>query len=149
MNMIEKIRGEMVAAMKAKNKERKETLSALLSALKNAAINKGSDLTDLEEGNVIKKEIKTLKETLETCPKDRTDIIEEMTARIQILSEFAPEEMSEEQINNCIDEVLSELGISEPKSSDKGKVMKAIQPKVKGKADGKLVNQLVTARLQA
>ncbi len=149
MNMIEKIRGEMVVAMKAKNKERKETLSALLSALKNAAINKGSDLTDLEEGNVIKKEIKTLKETLETCPKDRTDIIEEMTARIQILSEFAPEEMSEEQINSCIDEVLAELGISEPKSSDKGKVMKAIQPKVKGKADGKLVNQLVTARLQA
>lgn len=149
MNMIEKIRGEMVAAMKAKNKERKETLSALLSALKNAAINKGSDLTDAEEGSVIKKEIKTLKETLETCPKDRTDIIEEMTARIRILSEFAPEEMSEEAIQACINETITELGISEPTSADKGKIMKAIQPKVKGKADGKLVNQLVTARLQS
>ena len=147
MSMIDTIRGEMVAAMKAKNKPRKETLSALLSALKNAAINKGSDLTEAEEGSVIKKEIKTIKETLETCPQDRADIIEEMTARIEVLSEFAPEEMSEDQINAAIDEVIKELAIEEPKPADKGKIMKAIQPRVKGKADGKLVNQLVTARL--
>lgn len=144
MSMIDSIRSEMVAAMKSKDKLRKETLSALLTALKNVAIDKRADLTPEEEGSVVKKEIKTLKETLDSCPADRTDIIEEMTGRLNILQEFAPEEMNEEQIAAVINETLAEIGMEAPKASDKGKIMKSLMPKVKGKADGKLVNEMVS-----
>lgn len=144
MTMIEKIRGEMVAAMKAKDKLRKDALSALLTALKNAAIDKREDLTEAEENAVIKKEMKQLKETLESCPADHEELIAEMNGRLAVLQEFAPEEMTEEQINAVIQEVLTKLEITAPTAKDKGKIMKELMPLVKGKADGGLVNQLVS-----
>ena len=79
MSKIEEVRAAMVAAMKAKDKDTKETLSILLGALKNKAIDKRADLTEEEEIQVILKEIKQTKETLEMTPADRTDIIEEFT----------------------------------------------------------------------
>lgn len=148
MSMIDVIRREMMTAMKKKEKERKESLSMLLNALKNAQIDKREDLTQAEENSIIAKEIKQTKETMESCPLDRTDIIEECRARLAVLEEFAPEQMSEEQIRAEIDAVLSELGISNPSMQDKGNVMKNLMPRVKGKADGKLVNQFVGERLQ-
>lgn len=148
MNKIELIRTEMVAAMKNKDKERKDTLSMLLSSLKNKAIDKRADLTEDEENEVIKKEIKQTKETLETSPADRVDIIEQCKVRIQILSEFAPEEMSENQIRGVITDILTQMGIDKPSAKDKGKLMKELMPKVKGKADGSLVNQIVSEILQ-
>ena len=144
---VEALRKDMVAAMKAKDKDTKETLSALLAALKNKAIDKRADLTEEEEVQVILKEIKQTKETMDTCPADRTDIIDECKARLAVLEEFAPEQMSEEQIEAEINAVLAELGIDAPTMKDKGKVMKNLMPRVKGKADGKLVNQLVGAKL--
>ena len=144
MSMIDVIRKEMMTAMKNKDKERKESLSMLLSALKNAQIDKREDLTEAEENTIIAKEIKQTKETMDTCPADRTDIIDECKARLE---EFAPEQMSEEQIEAEINAVLAELGIDAPTMKDKGKVMKNLMPRVKGKADGKLVNQLVGAKL--
>ena len=144
MSMIDVIRKEMMTAMKNKDKERKESLSMLLSALKNAQIDKREDLTEAEENTIIAKEIK---QTKETCPADRTDIIDECKARLAVLEEFAPEQMSEEQIEAEINAVLAELGIDAPTMKDKGKVMKNLMPRVKGKADGKLVNQLVGAKL--
>ena len=69
----------------------------------------------------------------------RTDIIDECKARLAVLEEFAPEQMSEEQIEAEINAVLAELGIDAPTMKDKGKVMKNLMPRVKGKADGKLV----------
>ena len=98
MSMIDVIRKEMMTAMKNKDKERKESLSMLLSALKNAQIDKREDLTEAEENTIIAKEIKQTKETMDTCPADRTDIIDECKARLAVLEEFAPEQMSEEQI---------------------------------------------------
>lgn len=148
MSKIDEIRKEMVAAMKNKDKARKEALSMLLSALKNAQIDKREDLTEAEENTIIAKELKQTKETLESCPEDRTDIIEECNYRLAVIKEFAPEEMSEEKINAEIDAVLNELGIDAPTGKDKGKIMKSLMPRVKGKADGKLVNQLVAARIQ-
>lgn len=147
MSMIDVIRKEMMTAMKNKDKERKESLSMLLSALKNAQIDKREDLTEAEENTIIVKEIKQTKETMDTCPADRTDIIDECKARLAVLEEFAPEQMSEEQIEAEINAVLAELGIDAPTMKDKGKVMKNLMPRVKGKADGKLVNQLVGAKL--
>ena len=147
MSKIDEVRSAMVAAMKAKDKDTKETLSALLAALKNKAIDKRADLTEEEVVQVILKEIKQTKETMDTCPADRTDIIDECKARLAVLEEFAPEQMSEEQIEAEINAVLAELGIDAPTMKDKGKVMKNLMPRVKGKADGKLVNQLVGAKL--
>lgn len=143
MTKIELVRAEMVKAMKEKNKGRKDALSALLTSLKNVAIDKRADLTEEEENAVVLKEIKQLKETLETAPADRTDIIEECNLRIEVLSEFAPQFMNEEEIKKVIQDVLNELGITEPTAKDKGKIMKELMPRVKGKADGKVVNDLV------
>lgn len=114
MSMIDVIRKEMMTAMKNKDKERKESLSMLLSALKNAQIDKREDLTEAEENTIIAKEIKQTKETMDTCPADRTDIIDECKARLAVLEEFAPEQMSEEQIEAEINAVLAELGIDAP-----------------------------------
>ena len=143
MNKIDEIRAEMVKAMKNKDKDRKETLSMLLAALKNKAIDKRADLTPEEEFEVVKKEIKQTKETMDLAPADRTDIIDQCKARLAVLSEFAPEEMSEDAIRAVIQEVLTGLGIEKPTGKDKGKIMKELMPKVKGKADGSLVNKIV------
>ena len=145
MSKIDEIRAEMVKAMKNKDKDRKETLSMLLAALKNKAIDKRADLTPEEEFEVVKKEIKQTKETMDLAPADRTDIIDQCKARLAVLSEFAPEEMNEEAIRAVIREVIAGLGIENPTGRDKGKIMKELMPKVKGKADGKLVNQTLAA----
>lgn len=148
MSKIEEVRKDMVTAMKAGDKERKATLSALLTALKNKAIDKRADLTPEEEVQVILKEIKQTKETLDTTPADRTDIIEECTKRLAVLEEYAPKMMDAEEIKTVIQGVLSNLGLEAPTAKDKGKIMKELMPKVKGKADGKLVSELVASILQ-
>lgn len=148
MSKIDEVRAAMVAAMKAGDKERKESLSLLLSALKNKAIDKRSDLTEEEENEVILKEVKQTKETLELTPADRTDIIDECKKRIAVLEEFAPKMMSEAEIKAVVNEVLTNLGIDTPTAKDKGKIMKELMPKVKGIADGKLVNEVVGALMQ-
>ncbi|SHJ82290.1 GatB/YqeY domain-containing protein [Hespellia stercorisuis] len=148
MSKIEEVRSAMVAAMKSGDKEKKESLSLLLSALKNKAIDKRADLTGEEEIQVILKEIKQTKETLELTPADRTDIIAECTKRIAVLEEYAPKMMGEDEIREIITGVLADLGLDAPTAKDKGKIMKELMPKVKGKADGKLVNDLVSTFFQ-
>lgn len=148
MSKIDEIRSEMVAAMKAGDKERKAALSFLLSSLKNKAIDKRADLTEEEEGQVILKEIKQLKETLEMTPADRTDLIEEAQKRLNVLEEYAPKMMDAKEIKAVILTVLSELGIETPTAKDKGKIMKELMPRVKGKADGKEVNQVLASLMK-
>lgn len=143
MSKIDEIRKAMVDAMKAKDKERKDTLSLLLAALKNKAIDKRADLTEEEESQVVLKEIKQTKESLELTPADRTDLIEEYKNRIAVLEEFAPKMMDADEIKAVVAGVLSDLGIDTPTAKDKGRIMKDLMPKVKGKADGKLVNEIV------
>lgn len=148
MTKIELIRSEMVKAMKAGDKGRKDALSALLTSLKNVAIDKRADLTEEEENTVVLKEIKQLKETLESSPADRTDIVNECKLRIEILTEFAPQFLSEDEIREIIAGVLNDLEITEPTAQDKGKIMKELMPKVKGKTDGKMVNDIVSSLFQ-
>lgn len=143
MSKIEEVRSAMVASMKAGDKQTKESLSMLLAALKNKAIDKRADLTPEEEIQVVMKEIKQTKETLEMTPADRTDIIDECNKRLAVLEQYAPKLMGEDEIKEVIKETLEALGIDAPSSKDKGRIMKELMPKVKGKADGKLVNQLV------
>ncbi|MDY5484753.1 MAG: GatB/YqeY domain-containing protein [Clostridium sp.] len=148
MSKTDVVRAAMVEAMKAKDKARKDSLSMLLSALKNAEIDKREPLTEEEADAVVKKEIKQTKETYDMAPADREDIRSEAAARLAVYKEFAPEDLSEEQIAEVIQGVLAELGIEAPKPSDKGKIMKVLMPKVKGKADGKLVNQVLAGMLK-
>lgn len=148
MSKIDEVRSQMTQAMKNKDKPRKDSLSMLLAALKNKAIDKREDLTEAEENEVILKEIKQTQETLDLTPADRTDIIEECRGRIAVYQEFAPKMMDEDQIRVVIGEVLKELGVDAPTNKDKGKIMKQLMPQVKGKADGKLVNQVLGSMMQ-
>lgn len=148
MSKIEEVRADMVKAMKAGEKDTKETLSMLLAALKNKAIDKRSDLTPEEEVQVILKEIKQTKETLEMTPPERTEIISECSRRLAVLEQYAPKMMDEAGIKEIISETLSEIGIETPTAKDKGRIMKVLMPKVKGKADGKLVNDILMSILQ-
>ena len=147
MSKIDEARSAMVAAMKAGDKETKETLSMLLAALKNKAIDKRADLTEEEEVQVVLKEIKQTKETLDMTPAERTDIIAECEKRLSVLEKYAPKMMDEAEIRSVIEALLAEMGLDAPTAKDKGKIMKNLMPKVKGKADGKLVNDLLTGYL--
>lgn len=147
MSKQELVRTEMIKAMKEKDKPKKETLSLLLAALKNAEIDKIGVLSEAEEDAVVQKEIKQTKETLELTPADRTDIIQECKYRLEVLSQFAPKMMTEAEIETTIDGVLSGLMIENPTKREKGKIMKVLMPLVKGKADGKLVNNILDRKL--
>ncbi|MGN0373262.1 MAG: GatB/YqeY domain-containing protein [Enterocloster sp.] len=148
MSKIDVVRAAMVEAMKAKDKARKDSLSMLLSALKNAQIDKRGELTEAEENAIVKKEIKQTQETYDLAPADRQDIRDEAAARMAVYKEFAPADMSVEQIREVIASVLAELGIETPSPKDKGAIMKVLMPKVKGKADGKLVNETLASMLK-
>ena len=147
MSKMEDVRAQMVQAMKSGEKERKEALSMLLAALKAKFIDKREELTEEEENAVVLRELKQTKETLESAPADRADIREQCERRITVLLEFAPREMSEEEIRAQIQASLAVLGIEQPTIRDKGRLMKELMPRVKGKADGALVNRLVTELL--
>ena len=149
MSKTDEVRKAMVDAIKAKDKDTKDTLSLLLAALKNKAIDKRADLTEEEEVQVILKEIKQTKESLEMTPSDRTDMIEECKRRLAVLETFAPKMMDADEIKAVVESVLSELGITAPTAKDKGRIMKELMPKVKGKADGKLVNEIVGSYMTA
>ena len=144
MSKIELVRAAMVEAMKAKDKDRKDSLSMLLSALKNAEIDKRSPLTEDEANAVIKKELKQTKETMDTAPADRTDIIEEARKRMEVYQEFAPADLTVDQITEIINGVLKELEMEAPTAKDKGRIMKVLMPLVKGK----VVNEVLAGMMK-
>lgn len=144
MSKIDTVRAAMMQAMKDKDKVRKDALSLLLSALKNKAIDKRADLTEEEENAVIFREIKQAQETIDTTPADRVQTIEEAKLRMSVYSEFVPKLMGENEIREMIAAVLAELDLEKPTAKDKGRIMKTLMPRVKGKADGGLVNQVLT-----
>ena len=149
MSKIDTVRAAMMQAMKDKDKARKDALSLLLSALKSKAIDKRADLTEEEENAVVFREIKQAQETVDTTPADRTEIIEEAKLRIRVYSDFVPRLMDEEEILAVIREVLTELDIEQPSAKDKGRIMKTLMPRVKGKADGGLVNKVLAGLFTA
>ena len=146
MTKQEQIKNDMITAMKNRDKKRKNVLSYITGVLKNVEIEKRRPLTDDEVNEVINKQIKQTQDVLNITPKDRTDIIEENEYTISVLKEYAPVMMDELGIRHEIYAVCDELGINvdDLTAKDKGKLMKNLMPKVKGRADGKLVNQLVS-----
>ena len=147
MSMTDAVRAAMVAAMKAGEKESKEALSMLLAALKLKEIDKREPLTAEEETAVVIREIKQTQETMDTAPADRTELIEKCKARITVYLDFAPKQLSTDEVKEIIAAVMLELGLENPTPADKGTIMQKLMPLTKGKADGKLVNQLVSSLL--
>ena len=143
MSKMDEVRAEMVKAMKSGDKQRKDVLSLLLSELKAKWIDKRADLTEAEENEVVRREIKQTKETMETAPKDREDIISQSRFALSVLEEFAPKEMSDDEIKAAVRKILAELSIEAPTPKDRGRIMKALMPQVKGRADGGAVSRVV------
>lgn len=138
---MEQLQKDMIAAMKAKDKPRKEAISSLVSAVKKAAIDAGcrDDIKEDMVDQVILKELKTVKEQIDTCPAEREDLKAEYQFRYDVIQEYAPSLMSEEEIRNFIMEKFADIVAQK----DKGMIMKNVMPELKGKADGKLINQVV------
>lgn len=138
---LEVLRKDMVAAMKAKDKPRKEAISSLVSAVKKAAIDEGcrDDIPETMVDQVILKELKTVKEQIETCPAEREDLKAEYQFRYDVIKDYAPVQMGEEEVKAYIMEKFADVVATK----NKGMIMKNVMADMKGKADGKLINQVV------
>lgn len=143
---IETLQKDMIAAMKAREKGRKDAISALISAVKKVAIDEGcrEDIKEELVDRVILKELKTVKEQIDSCPADRADLMEEYKLRYDVICEYAPKLLSEEEVEQILKERFAEVLAS----GNKGQVMKAVMPELKGKADGKVINQVVAKLCQ-
>jgi len=146
MSLHEKLDTDLKAAMRAKDELRKLVLRSLLSAMNYAEIAKQKKLDDGGIIEVIGKEIKQRRESIEAYGKgNRQDLVDKETAEMAILQEYMPAQMSREEITAIVQNVIAEVGAKGP--GDKGKVMQKLMPQVKGKADGNEVNNLVTELL--
>lgn len=143
---MEKLQQDMIAAMKAKDKVRKDAIATLVSAAKKAGIDAGCRENIPEEmvNQVIMKEIKTVKEQIDSCPDSRQDLKAEYQARYDIFQEYAPQMMSAEEVEKVILEKFADVVASK----NKGMIMKNVMPELKGKADGKVINEVVAKLCQ-
>ncbi len=130
-------------AMKDRDKQRKDSISALVSAAKKLAIDAGcrDDIPEEMVDQAILKEVKSVKEQIDTCPESRQDLLEEYKARLAVMEEYAPKMMSAEDVEAFIKEKFADVLAS----GNKGLVMKNVMPELKGKADGKVINQVVAS----
>ena len=137
----EEIRAAMIAAMKAHDKPRKEAITSLIEAIKKVAIDEGhrDDIQDDLTDRVILKELKSIKEQIDTCPDSRQDLKDEYQLKYNVVNEFAPKMMSEDEVRKIIQEKYAQTVATK----NKGMIMKAVMPEFKGKADGKLVSSIV------
>ena len=145
---LEMLSKEMITAMKNKDKLRKDTISALIGAVKKAGIDKGcrDNIPESLVTEVILKEQKTINEMIDTCPADRTETLAEYKARAAVIAEFAPTMMTEDEIAIELDAYCVFKGL-EPTKANRGAIMKGFMPTIKGRADGKLANKVITEML--
>ncbi len=138
---IEQLRKDMITAAKAKDKPRKDSISSLLSAAKKLAIDEGKrdDVPEELVDRAILKEQKSAKESLDTCPASRTDLLEQYQQRYDIISEYAPAMMSEDEIRSFLQQNAAE----ELASKNRGQIMKKVMPLLKGKAEGGTISKVV------
>ena len=143
---LETLQKEMIAAMKAKDKVRKDVISSLIAAVKKYGIDNGvrNDITEEMTDMVLLKELKTAKEQIDTCPAERVDLLETYTTNYNLIKEFAPSQMSEEEVKALLVEKYSEVIATK----NKGMIMKTVMAELKGKADGKVINAVVAQLCQ-
>ena len=143
---LEQLRKDMVAAMKAGDKARKASISNLVAAVKKDAIDEGcrEDVPAALVDKVILKELKTAKEQIDTCPADRTELKAEYQANYDVIAEYAPKLMSAEEVKDYIQKEFADVVATK----NKGQIMKAVMGALKGKADGKVINEVVAQLCQ-
>ena len=138
---MEQLQKDMIAAMKAHDKVRKDAISSLISAVKKIAIDEGcrDDIKEELVDRAILKEMKLVKEQVDSCPPERVELKAGYQATYDVIKDYAPSMMSEEEIRAFIMEKYSDLVATK----NKGMIMKSIMGDLKGKADGKLINEVV------
>ncbi len=145
--LLNKITADIKEAMKSKDKEKLTTLRTLHSEIKNIGINQQKEITDADIYVVLEKGIKQRQDAFtQYTDAKREDLAEQEKTQIAIYKSYQPQQMTEEEIEETVKNAISECGASSKK--DMGKVMKALMPLVKGKADGKMVNTIVSKYLQ-
>lgn len=141
MGLSDRIQQEMVLATKARDKERLSALRMIRSALQNRQIEKRADLTDQEVIGVLTSLVKKSKESIEQFQKgNRPDLVEKEEKELQVILSFMPQQMSQEELRAELKKIIEELGAKG--SRDLGAVMKSAMERLKGRADGRLVNQV-------
>lgn len=142
----DRVAEDMRAAMKARDQVRVSTLRMLMTAIKNAEVERGRSLDDGEVVEMTSREAKRRKESIEAFGKGgRADLVANEEAELAVLQEYLPAAISEEDLARVVDEAIAEAGATT--SKDMGRVMKAVMPKVAGRADGAAVSALVKSRL--
>lgn len=138
---LSELQAAMIAAMKARDKERKDSISVLVSAVKKAGIDAGcrDEIPEDMVNTAILKELKSVKEQIDTCPAERTDLKEAYEKRYAVMEEFAPKMLSAEEVK----EIITTKFADAVAGGNKGQIMKVVMPEFKGKADGKVVQQVV------
>ena len=142
---FKQLQDDMIAAMKARDKVRKDAISTLVSAAKKVAIDEGcrDDIREELVDRVIL--IKSVKEQIDTCPASREDLLAEYETRYDIFMEYAPKMMSADEVEAFITEKFADVVASH----NKGQIIKAVMPELKGKAEGSVINQVVAKLCQA
>ncbi|KIL41705.1 aspartyl-tRNA amidotransferase [Gordoniibacillus kamchatkensis] len=142
MSLSERLNEDMKQAMKTQDKFKLSVIRMVRAAIKNIEIDTKRTLDDNEVLDVLGREIKQRKDSLQEFEKaGRDDLAETVKAEIAVLNEYMPQQLTEEEVKAIVQQTIQETGASS--KADMGKVMGALMPKVKGRADGKLVNQLV------
>ena len=140
--MKEQLLNELKDAMRNKDELRKNTITMLRSAILQVEKDNQKELNDEEIQIIVSKEVKKRKESIDDFVKgDRLDIVEELNKEIEILSKYLPEQLSEEEVEKLVKESIEKVQATSAK--DMGKVMQDLRPKTSGKADGKLVSDIV------
>ena len=147
MSIKTQLNDSMKESMKSGDEVRKRTVRMVLAAIKQAEVDKRVELDDTAVMNILQKEVKNRRESLEEAKKaNRTDLVEANEAEIDILQAFLPKAMPTEELRALVQAAISETGASSP--SDMGKVMKAVMPKVAGRAPNDMVSATVRELLQ-
>ncbi|CAG7619895.1 GatB/YqeY domain-containing protein [Paenibacillus allorhizosphaerae] len=142
MSLSEKLNDDMKLAMKSQDKFKLSVIRMVRAAIKNIEIDQRKTLDDQEVLDVLNREIKQRKDSLQEFEKaGREDLAEGLRAEVAILMDYMPQQLSEEEVKAIVQQTIQEVGASS--KADMGKVMGALMPKVKGRADGKIVNQFV------
>ena len=146
MSLDKLLMEDMKQAMKNKEKDRLSVIRMVRSSLQNEAIKLGRELTEEDELTVLTREVKQRKDSLLEFDKaGREDLVNNVESEIKVLEAYLPTQLTDKELEQIVQETISEVGATSKK--DFGKVMSAIMPKVKGKADGSVVNKLVQQHL--
>ncbi|KMY43717.1 hypothetical protein AC622_05215 [Bacillus sp. FJAT-27916] len=147
MSLVERLNSDMKQAMKDKDKDKLSVIRMMKASLQNEGIKLGKqELSEDEELTVLSRELKQRKDSLQEFDKaGRQDLTEKLHAEIAVVESYMPKQLSEEDLDALVTEAIAQTNATS--KADMGKVMSAIMPKVKGKADGSLVNKLVLQHL--